>query len=267
MRQKFAIFFVFLSWAFFLFPSFVNNSESKEIKTIHVYVALCDNKYQGIAPVKPSLGNGDDPGRNLYWGAMYGIKSYFKRSSKWQLLKTIKKFRKYVLERCIFKYRQEEVYLVADAYRGRNIKEAIIDFLKSASDTTKESVLLDSTAKSIKIPCAGSAELIVFLGHNGLMDFDLDRVPKGGKKNKRKIIILACKSKSFFQTAVKSTAAFPLLWTTGFMAPEAYTLEAAVAGWIARESNEAIRQRAIRAYHRYQRCGIKAAAGLFVSGW
>lgn len=30
-------------------------------KTIHVYVALCDNVYQGIVPVPKAIGNGDDP--------------------------------------------------------------------------------------------------------------------------------------------------------------------------------------------------------------
>ncbi len=26
-------------------------------KTIHIFVALCDNKYQGIVPVPPKIGN------------------------------------------------------------------------------------------------------------------------------------------------------------------------------------------------------------------
>jgi len=42
------------------------NSQSK---TVHVFVALCDNEFQGIVPVLLTLGNGKDPTRNLYWGA------------------------------------------------------------------------------------------------------------------------------------------------------------------------------------------------------
>jgi len=49
------------------------------------------------------------------------------------------------------------------------------------------------------------------------------------------------------------------------MAPEAYTLEAAVEGWIARENAEQIRERAARAYDKYQKCGLKAAGRLFYS--
>jgi hypothetical protein len=40
--------------------------------TIHVFVALADNKNQGIVPVAAILGNGEDPQHNLYWGSAYG---------------------------------------------------------------------------------------------------------------------------------------------------------------------------------------------------
>jgi hypothetical protein len=35
---------------------------------IHVFVALADNQRQGIVPVPATLGNRDDPARNLYLG-------------------------------------------------------------------------------------------------------------------------------------------------------------------------------------------------------
>jgi hypothetical protein len=57
-------------------------------KTIHIMVALCDNFYQGIVPVPEGIGNGQDPRTNLYWGCGYGVKTFFKRSADWQLLKT-----------------------------------------------------------------------------------------------------------------------------------------------------------------------------------
>ena len=49
-------------------------------KTIHVHVASCDNKYQGIVPVPSKIGNGQDPNNNLYWGCGYGIRTYFKKA-------------------------------------------------------------------------------------------------------------------------------------------------------------------------------------------
>lgn len=55
-------------------------------RVVHVFVALADNKYQGIIPVPAQLGNGSDPGRNLYWGAAYGVRTFFKGSSDWELI-------------------------------------------------------------------------------------------------------------------------------------------------------------------------------------
>ena len=57
---------------------------------VHVIVALCDNKYQGIVPVPAKIGNGQDPDNNLYWGAMYGVKTFMKKQPQWQLVQTIK---------------------------------------------------------------------------------------------------------------------------------------------------------------------------------
>jgi hypothetical protein len=79
--------------------------------------------------------------------------------------------------------------------------------------------------------------------------------------------MLACISKHFFAEPLRATGAKPLLWTTGLMAPEAYVLKAAIDGWLAKESDEQVRKRAAAAYHRYQKCGVKAALNLFATGW
>jgi len=50
----------------------------------HVVVALCDNEFQGIVPVPAHLGDGDSPRSNLYWGAMYGVRSYFRNQPGWK---------------------------------------------------------------------------------------------------------------------------------------------------------------------------------------
>ena len=80
-------------------------------------------------------------------------------------------------------------------------------------------------------------------------------------------IVLACASKSYFAPYLKNAHATPLLWTTGLMAPEAYTLKAALDGWIANENGERVRQRAAQAYDKYQHCGLRAAQRLFTTGW
>ena len=79
--------------------------------------------------------------------------------------------------------------------------------------------------------------------------------------------MLACASKQFFGEALRASGAYPLLWTTNLMAPEAYTLEAALDGWIAGENREQIHDRASSAYAKYQKCGARAAGRLFATGW
>ena len=113
----------------------------------------------------------------------------------------------------------------------------------------------------------GSADLLAYIGHNGLMDFQLSSVPKKRDEEKREAIILACASKSYFTEPLRSTGAQPLLWTTNLMAPEAYILSAALDGWLNRETDEQIRLRGAKAYSTYQRIGLRGASGLFATGW
>jgi len=168
-----------------------------------------------------------------------------------------------VLERLVFRHQGGNVYLVADAYQGKKIKQAISQFLGSAAGARTDSV----TVGALRLPIAGGAEMLVYIGHNGLMDFSLDSYPKNSGEKKRDVIILACKSRQFFSEAIKLADAEPVLWTTGLMAPEAYTLKDALEGWISREPREKIRERAAASYDKYQKCGLTAARRLLVSGW
>jgi hypothetical protein len=49
------------------------------------------------------------------------------------------------------------------------------------------------------------------------------------------------------------------------MAPEAYSLDAAVAAWLAGSSGPVVGETAAKAYNRFQKCGITAARRLFWS--
>jgi len=236
-------------------------------RTIHVFVALCDNENQGIVPVPSRLGNGEDLKNNLYWGALYGVRTSFERSDDWELISVVQNPRDAVLERCIFKHKTNSIYLVADAYKGIEIKQTVVDFLQSASGNNQEVISVEVNTQKITLGIGGSANLVAYVGHNGLMDFQLDTCPKKANDNRRDAIVLACFSKSYFSIPLREADANPILWTTGLMAPEAYTLKSAIDGWILNESEEEIRRRAAKAYHKYQKCGLNAARNLLVTGW
>ncbi len=232
-------------------------------RVIHVLVALCDNVNQGIVPVPARLGNGEDLKNNLYWGAAYGVKTFFSRSAEWTLAAQVLNPQPTILERCVFKHKTKDVYLVADAYRGAEIKQATVNFLEYTSGGKRENL----RANNIALQCGGGSDLIAYVGHNGLMDFHLSSYPKPQDDKHRDAIMLCCASRNYFSAPIKSTGATPLLWTTNLMAPEAYILKAAIDGWMLNESGEKVRMRAAEAYHKYQRCGLKAARNLFSSSW
>lgn len=231
-------------------------------KTIHVFVALCDNKYQGIVPVPAMIGNGQDPDNNLYWGCDAGIRTWFKRSKEWTFL-TRHRVDSCRLERLVFKHKTKKYYLVADAYDGRYIRQCTVDFLHSCAGQLKDTLHI----KGMTIGINGNAKLLSYIGHDGLMDFRLKETFQNTDSIKRDAIILACISKKYFSPFLAATRANPLVWTTGLMCPEAYTLHDALNSYIRNEPVENIRSSAAKAYSKNQRCGEKAARNLLVSGW
>lgn len=232
-------------------------------KVIHVLVALCDNENQGIVPVPAHLGNGADPQKNLYWGAAYGVKTFFTKSANWEKIAIFESPKENVLERIVFKHKRQNVYLVADAYDGSKMKQTIDDFFGAVSGSKLENVQADDNTLQI----FGSANLVAFVGHNGLMDFDLENQPPKSDDEKRDAVILACASRNYFSAPLKKTGANPILWTSNLMAPEAYILHDALEGWISGETNEQIQTRAASAYAKYQRISVKSASNLLVTGW
>ena len=247
-----------------VFILIISSSFSQTTKTIHVFVALCDNENQGIVPVPAKIGNGQDPFHNLYWGAGYGVKNYFDKKSKdWKLLETIKNPNSFILERVIFKHVKTNTYLLADAYDGASMKKTITDFLYASSGKNPVKVSIDSQY----INFGGYSDLCAFVGHNGLMDFAADFNLKSENTKKKDVIIISCYGKNYFAEYIKQAGAHPLIWSVGLMSAEAYTLEWALDGWILNETGEQIRERAAKAYNNYQNCGIKGARNLLRTSW
>jgi hypothetical protein len=230
--------------------------------TIHVLVALCDNKNQGIVPVPAKIGNGQDPANNLYWGCSMGVRSYFQKSAHWTFVKAYT-LQSPKLERIVFKHKQKNYYLIADAYDGQYIQQCTVDFFRSCAGQQKDTLKLGKQVLGIN----GHAKLLAYIGHDGLMEFQLREAFTNVDGLQRKAIMLACISKSYFAPHLKSTQADPLVWSTGLMSPEAYTLHDALEAYLNGSDRQTIRIAAAKAYHHYQKCGEKAAKNLLVSGY
>jgi hypothetical protein len=230
--------------------------------SIHIFTALCDNKYQGIVPVPAIMGNGQDPDNNLYWGWGYGIRTYFNRSKEWKLLSRLQPGYP-VLERLIYQSTVSDFYLIADAYDGQAMKQCLQDYLKALSGNIKNAI----TVGKERIGLNGHARLLGFVGHNGLMDIKLEESYNRTDTIQRDGIVLACFSKSYFSPYFKAAGAYPLLWTSNLFGPEAYSLHEALSGYVRGESGPSIQSRAATIYAHYTKCSVTAAKRLLITGW
>lgn len=238
---------------------------------IQLSVALADNKSQQIVPVPDAIGDGQDAGNNLYWGARYGIKTYMTKDAGWTKVIDTEVADVRILERIVLKkdfLRHGDtvsVYLVADAWDGIFIRDTVDQFMAYNAGNDVFNVQVGKTI----LPAGGKAHLIAYIGHNVLIDlivyetavFSGIKVTKDNPFNDA--IVLACKSQSYFDYYLKKVSAHPLLLTTGLMAPEAYSFDAAINEWISGAGDIQVRKAAARSYNKYQKTGQKAAERLF----
>lgn len=232
-------------------------------KVIHVFVALCDNKYQGIVPVPAGIGNGQNENTNLYWGCGYGVRTYFKNSTSWKFITATKNPKTHVLERCVFKHKKTGTIMVADAYDGEFMDETLLGFFQAGAGYPGDSVMVDSSYYYT----SGSAELVAFVGHNGLLDHPLYDTFSRKDTLTRQAIMLCCAATANFTPYLETAGMHPLLWTTNLMAPEAYTLHDAIETWLNGGDGKAVEMAAATAYNKYQKCGMRGALNLFDTGF
>jgi hypothetical protein len=218
---------------------------------ISVIVSLVDNVSQGIVPVPAKIGNGDDPNTNLYWGAAYGVKTFLSKADGWRKLGCEKDISDTILERCQFAWK-DKLTVTADAYRGSRIDQAMLDFMQQAATP----------------PNATEREMVVFIGHDGLMDEQnqpiIKRFPKHAGHDKQ-AVVLACMSEEYFSEHLLAAGSKPVVTTHSFMAPEAYVLEAVARGFANQASEAELRSSAGTAYAKYQRISAKAGKSVFAA--
>ena len=239
----------------------------RSFKVIHVYVALCDNDSQGIAPVPKKIGNGDDPANNLYWGCSDGARPIFSKSQLWKRLSVTKAEREpKILERLIFQHTKNKAILVVDAWRGKEIQPCIKEFCQALAGQRYESITLNLANKETKINIAGGADFLTFIGHNGLMEFRIPEFPANPQRKQTvDAAILCCQSKAFFINHLKTAKVQPAVMTASNMYPGAFILRDVLEGWFLGEDRAKLRLRAAKAYAKNQKISTKSALTVFAS--
>jgi hypothetical protein len=212
-------------------------------RRIAVFVGLCDNATQGIVKVGAKIGDGNKPDDNLYWGCSDGLRSCFKSSKVWKLEKReTATGDERIFERLTFRHVSHDAVLVAEAWRGSNLKECYIAF---------EQALV-----------SGKHGLVAFIGHNVLMDTAIDP-PAAKAARKTDAVVLCCMSDTYFDTRLKNAGARPVLLTTQYMYPGSFILHDALEPWLAGKDRNALRDAAGAAYAKNQRIKLGPAKGVF----
>jgi hypothetical protein len=232
---------------------------------IHVFVPLCDNINQGIIPVGGKLGDGRNLKTNLYWGAGYGLKTWFTRSKEWKMALNNYNLDSSVLERAIYcrtYSNKAKVYLILDGYAGDKMEKCLTDYFKSLAGMLKDSIFLDST----KIAAYGKSDFLIFNGHNGLMDKDIpiyynvDNIEKDAA-------VIACASHSYVEYRFECLKAYPLVTTTSLLPPEAYVISAVIDNWSTMQSDDKIYKSAGEAMAKVHKIAVKPCIKMFTTGW
>jgi hypothetical protein len=212
-------------------------------KHVRAFVGLCDNKTQGIAKVGARIGDGDNANENLYWGCTEGLKSYFQASRKWQLVEhetNTGDLR--ILERLVFRHANGDAVLVAEAWRGANLRECYEAFQQAA--------------------VSGSDDFVAFIGHNVLMDTPI-ALPTSPAPRPTPVAVLCCKSERYFRARLEGGGVKPVLLTTQNMYPGSFLLHDALECWLTGGGVEAIRRASGAAYSSNQHISQSAALGVF----
>jgi hypothetical protein len=214
-------------------------------KTIGVFVALADPKHTGIEALPESLGNGDNAETNLYWGNDEGLKGVFDRSRKWKLVnKEETPQSEVVLSRRIYRRVGGNSALVARAYRGAAMQRCVQDFEAAVAH--------------------GSFNLVVFIGHDGLMDFQLPLPARAADQKKQPdCVALCCLSEVYMKPRLLAAGGRPVVLTTQLMYPGAFILEALADPWAAGKGLRELREAAALAYAKNQKISKNAALGVF----
>jgi hypothetical protein len=245
-----------------------------------VYVALCDNDSQGIVKVRNArICRGDDPDRNLYWAMAGGLAATL-RQARWRLVGETRFPTGAVAVKAIWRkslpvgpaLRQRgvparvEAYIVGLAYRGRHIREAMVDYLRAVNDDTGAG----ETTGDLTLATAGQSHIVGYIGHDYFYDVDDPRpllaLGKGASVLQKATFALSCTGHRLIRPAIRRANAHILLLNRSLGFPGAWTAEAMVAAIADGQTARAIHRSAAAAFARGQGVPLGTAHAAFAYG-
>jgi hypothetical protein len=248
---------------------------------ITVYVALCDNDSQGIVPVKNrAICRGDDPANNMYWATRGGLAGYLKRAG-WQRVRTAESADGPVIVRSVWRSSlpaggqlaergirgRVPVYIVGLAYRGREIRTAMVDFFHAVHRDTALSIDLGNGAS---IAAGGASHVVGYVGHDYFYDTGEPETllaEAGGDSARAKgAFALSCSGHRLIRPGLERSNVHILLLNRTLAFPGAWTVGGIAKGVALGQDGAGIRREAAAAFSEGMGISLGAALGGFAFG-
>jgi hypothetical protein len=232
----------------------------------HVVVPLCSN--QQIDCGAPWAGRPADLDRNLYWGAIFGVRTWMERPrSDWQRVSVAgaegprlerRVYRRWVSGAPFGKSEKVEQIVVFDAIHGDRIDDAVRLFWTSATEGGSLVFADANTTRTERVLVAG------YTGHNRMLDgLTLPSAPPAETRSPRATFVLACLSERTFGAPLRAAGVPILLTTTALVAPEAYLTDAVLHAIGDGRDPAGVREQAIASYVVWQKLTRATAGSMF----
>lgn len=232
----------------------------------HVLVPLCSN--QQIDCGASWAGRPADLDKNLYWGAVFGVRTWMERPrSDWQVVSVAgaegprlerRVYRRWVSGAPFGKSDEVEQLAVFDAIRGDRIDDAVRLFWTSATEGGSLVFADAGTTRTERVLVAG------YTGHNRMLDgLTLPPAPPDERRDPRSAFVLACLSERTFGAPLRAAGVPVLLTTTALVAPEAYLTDAVLHAIGDGRDSAGVREQAIASYVIWQKLSRAAAGNMF----
>jgi len=247
--------------------------------TVTVHVALCDSRKSKVSD--PNLGLVDNPFKNIYWGAMYGLERFFGDQKEWSLVYADRRRSRSVrlpLRRVVFSRR----VVPGEEWRQRGVTEPFVIAMlgiawsgRAAGDAMR-ATLMDALAlqppRDIRVGgtmlrFGSKSKLVGYVGYNVLRD-DETILPKPAEAmpppDPRGVFFISPSSEPSVGATLRRLGLHPLLLTTDQVTPEAYVLYGLTEALISGRIETGFSDLAARQYARYKKMDLQAARQLFV---
>jgi hypothetical protein len=139
------------------------------------------------------------------------------------------------------------VYVVADAWRGRAIDEALEAYVQDLHTATAREVKL---ADGKTLAAGGAAQIVAWVGHNRFMDrppYDWPAAARTAAGPPKGTVAVACMSAVYLRNAI-GPARVPLLLTASLLFAGSHAFEGAVRAFAEGSGFAAMRERAAQSY-------------------